>query len=137
MCISLGRKLVRQVVVRTSEQTYQGYFRCWMLFRVSAGLPVFLLARAGGDSHVRSLLEYTEYAWGINGLTAGTIAGHLAAVKFFRRQERGPELFLRHPWIVDALNGVTCSHALAGIKLRIRRPVVWSVLLAGESLCNQ
>ena len=58
-----------------------------MLFRVSAGLPVFLLARAGGD-HVGSLLEYIEYTWGTNGLTAGTIAGHLAAVKFFRRQER-------------------------------------------------
>ena len=30
--------------------------------------------------------------------------------EFYPRQERGLELFLRHPWIVDALKGVTCSH---------------------------
>ena len=63
---------------------------------MSVGLPVFLLAATGGDSHVRSLLAYIAYAWGTNGLTAGTIAGRLA-------QERGLELFLRHPWIVEAL----------------------------------
>ena len=64
---------------------------------MSVGLPVFILAGAGGDSHVRSLLAFIAYAWGTNGLTAGTIAGHLAAVKFFHRQKRGLELFLRHP----------------------------------------
>ena len=68
------------------------------------------------------LLAYIAYAWGTNGLTAGTIAGLLAAVKFFH-QERGLELFLRHPWIVDALRGVTCSHAEVGTKSNIRRPI--------------
>ena len=69
---------------------------------MNAVLPVFLLAGAGADSYVRLLLAYIAYVWGTNGLAAGTIAGHLAAVKFFHRQERGLELFLRHPWIVDA-----------------------------------
>ena len=63
---------------------------------MSASLPIFLLTGAGGDSYVHLLLAYIAYAWGTNGLTAGTIAGHLVAVKFFRRQERGLELFLRH-----------------------------------------
>ena len=96
-----------------------------------------LLAGAGGDSHARSLLTYIAYAWGTNWLTAGTIAGHLAAVKFFHHQERGLELFLRHPWIVYALKGATRSRADVRTKPRIRRPVVWIVLLAGESLCHQ
>ena len=54
---------------------------------------------------------------------AGTIAGHLAAVKFFHRQERGLDLLLRHPWVVDALKRVTRSRAEAGTKSRIRTPV--------------
>ena len=54
---------------------------------------------------------------------AGTIAGHLAALKFFHRQEGGLELFLCHPWVVDALKRVTRSRAEAGTKSRIRRPV--------------
>ena len=64
---------------------------------MSVGLPIFLLVSTGGDSHVRSLMAYITYAWGTNGLTAGTIAGHLAAVKLFHCQEPGRELFLRHP----------------------------------------
>ena len=107
------------------------------LFCVSVDLPVFHLAGADGDFHLRSLLAYIAYAWGTNGLTAGTIAGHLAAVKYFYRQELGIELFLCHPWIVDALKGVTCSHIEAGTKSRIPRPVAWSVLLAGKSWCHQ
>ena len=98
MYVSLDRKLIHQAVARTSERTYQSYFRCWKLFRVSVGLPIFLLAGAGGDSHVRSLLVYIAYAWGTDGLTAGTLAGRLAAVKFFH----GLELFFRHTWIIDA-----------------------------------
>ena len=104
---------------------------------MSVGLPVFLLAEAGEDFHVRSLLAYIAYAWGTNELTADTISGHLAAVKVFHRQERGLELFLRHPWIVDVLKGVTHSHVEAGTKSRIRRPVAWSVLLADDSWCHQ
>ena len=53
----------------------------------------------------------------------GTIAGHLAAVKFFHRQKRGLELLLRHPWVVDALKRVTRCRAEAGTKSRIRTPV--------------
>ena len=68
---------------------------------MSVGLPVFILAGASGDSHVHLLLACIAYAWSNNGLTAGTIAGHLAAGKLFRRQERGLELFLHHPGIVD------------------------------------
>ena len=50
---------------------------------MSVGLPVFILAGASGDSHVHLLLAYIAYAWSNNGLTAGTIAGHLAAGKLF------------------------------------------------------
>ena len=96
MYVSLGRDFIRQAVARTSERTYQGYFRCRKLFRVSLGLPVFLLAGAGRDFDVHLLLAYNAYAWGTNGLTAGTMAGYLAAVRFFHRQERGLELFIRH-----------------------------------------
>ena len=60
------------------------------------GRPVFLLAWAGGGFHLHSLLVYIAYAWSTNGLTAGAI-GRSAAAKLFRRQERGLELFLRHP----------------------------------------
>ena len=90
---------------------------------MSVGLPVFLLTGTGGDSHEPSLLAYIAYGWGTNGLMAGTIAGHLAAVKFFHRLERGLGLFLRHPWIADALKRVTRFRAEAGTKSRIRRPV--------------
>ena len=64
---------------------------------MSVGLPVIFLDRAGGDLDVRSLLAYIAFARGTNGLTVGTIAGHLTAVKVFHRQERGLELFLRLP----------------------------------------
>ena len=101
------------------------------------GAADFLLAGAGVDSHVSLLLAYIVYAWGTNGLMAGTIAGHLTAVKFLYHQERGLELFLRHPWVVDALKGVTHSHAKAGTKSRTRRPVAWSVCFAGESQSHQ
>ena len=77
-------------------------------------LPIFLLAGTGRDSHEPSLLAYIAYGWGTNGLMAGTIAGHLATLKFFHRQERRLELFLRHPWVVDALKRVTRSRAEAG-----------------------
>ena len=89
--VSLGRELMHQAVARTSERTYQDYFRCLKLFRVSMGQPVGLLAGSGVDSPERLLLAYNAYAWGTNGLTAGTIAGDLAAVKFFHRKERGLE----------------------------------------------
>ena len=69
---------------------------------MSVGLSAFLLAGAGGDSQVHSLLAFIAYAWGTNGQTTGNLAGHLVMVRFFPRQERGLELFLRHPWIVDA-----------------------------------
>ena len=85
------------------------------------GLSVFLLAGVGVDSHASSLLAYIAYAWGANGLTVGTIAGHLAAGKFFYRHERGFKLFLRPPWILDALKGASRSHAEAETKSRTRR----------------
>ena len=74
-----GRELCTSVA-RTSKRTYQHYFRCWKLFRVSVGLPVFPLAGVGVNSHVSSLVAYIAYAWSSNGLAAGTIASHLAAV---------------------------------------------------------
>ena len=76
---------------------------------MSVGLPFFLLAGVGGDFHLRSLLVNIAYAWGTNGLTAGTISGHLATVKFFHCQERRLELFLRHPWIVDELRSLVLT----------------------------
>ena len=121
--VRLRRELIGQAVAQTSERTYQGYFRCWKLFRVSVDLPVVLLAGKGEDIDVSLLLAYIAYAWGTSGLVAGAIAGHLAAVKYFHRQERGLKLFLRLPRIVDALNGVPRSRTVAGTKSRIRRPV--------------
>ena len=50
----------------------------------------------------------------------------LCGGKFFPRLECGLELFLRHPWIVDALKEVTRSRAEARTKARTRRPVAWS-----------
>ena len=90
---------------------------------MSVGLPVFLLAGTGGDSNEPSLLVNIAYGWVTNGLMAGTIGDHLVAVKFFPRQERGLELFLRHPWIVDVLKRVPRSRAEVGTNSRIRRPV--------------
>ena len=58
MYVSLGHKRIRQAVAQKSKRTYQSYFRYWKLFRMSAGLPVFLLARAGGDSYVRLLVAW-------------------------------------------------------------------------------
>ena len=51
----------------------------------------------------------------------------LCGGKFFHRLERGLELFLRHPWIVDGLKEVTRSRAEARTKSRTRRPVAWSL----------
>ena len=77
MYVSLCHELIRQAVAQTSECTYQGYFWCWKLFRVSVDLPVFLLAGTGGDSHEPSLLAYIAYGCGTNGLMAGTITGEV------------------------------------------------------------
>ena len=132
MYVNLGHELIRQGVARTSERTYQGYFRYWNLFRVSVGLSFFTLTGARGESHARSLLTYIAYASIINGLMAGTIAGHLAAVKFFHRQERELELFSRHPGIADALKGVPRFHAEVGTQWRLavcRQLVVSDFLL--------
>ena len=72
MYVGLAHERIRQAVARTFERTYQSNFRCWKLFCVSAGLRVFVLAGAGGNYHVSSLLAYIAYVWGTNGLTAGT-----------------------------------------------------------------
>ena len=58
-------------------------------------------------------------------------------MKFFHCQERGLERFLRHPWIVEALKAVTHSHAETGTQSCKRKPVAWSMLLAGELFCHQ
>ena len=72
------------------------------------------------------------YAWSTKAPTSATIAGHLAAVKLFHHYEREFELFLRHLWIVDALQGVDHAHVEAGTKSRIRRLVAWIISLPGE-----
>ena len=96
-------------------------------------LPVFL-----DWGRCRFLCEFLAGVYYVrlatNGLTADTIAGHLVAVKLFRRQEHRLELFFRHPWIVDALKGVIRSNAEFETKSRILRPLAWSVLRASESL---
>ena len=99
---------------------------------MSVGLSFFPLTGARGESHARSLLTYIAYGSIINGLMAGTIAGHLVAVKFFHHQERGLELFSRHPWMADALKGVPRFHAEAGTQWRLavcRQLVVSDFLL--------
>ena len=58
MHVSLDRELIHPAVPRTSERTYQSYFGCWKLFNVSVGLPGFLLAGAGVNSHVSLLAAY-------------------------------------------------------------------------------
>ena len=94
--VSLGRKLIRQAFARTWDRTYHDFFRCWKLFRVSGGLPFFLLSKVGVNYHASPFLAYIAHAWGSEGLTEGTIAGHLAVAKLFHRLGRGLELFLRH-----------------------------------------
>ena len=84
-----------------------------------------------------SSLAYIAYVWGTNGLTAGTLADHLAGVKFFHRQELRLEMLLRHPWIVDASKAVPGSPAETWTKSYICRPGAWSVLLLCETLCHQ
>ena len=102
------------------------------------GPPDFLLAGAGVDSHVISLLAYIAFAWGSNGLMICTIAEHLATVKIYRGLDHGLDLFLRHPWIgVEALKGVTRSHTETGTKSRARRTLAWSILLVEESWYHQ
>lgn len=123
MYVSLGPDVVGRAVARTSECTFEGYFRRLELFRVSVGLAVFLLVEEGVDSHVFSLLAYAAYSWRKQSLKAGTIAGHLAVAAFFHRHERGLGLFVRHPWIVEALKGVARSHAEAETVSRMLRPI--------------
>lgn len=135
--ISLGRELILQAIAGTSERTYEGYFGGWVQFRMSLGLPTFLSEAAGVASHTRCLLAYVAYAWGTNGLQASTSAGNLAAVKFFHRRVHMFDLTLRHAWVVDALKGVARSHADTGTVVRVCRPVAWSVLPFGESLCDR
>ena len=72
------------------------FFQVLELFRVSGGLPFFLLSKVGVNYHASPFLAYIAHAWGSEGLTAGTIAGHLAVAKLFHRLGRRLELFLRH-----------------------------------------
>ena len=99
------------------------------------GSAGFLLAGAGVDSHVISLLAYIAFAWGFNWLMVCTIiAEPLATVKFYRGLEHGLDLFLRHPWIgIEALKGVTRSHIETGTKSRAHRTLASNMLLVGES----
>lgn len=126
MNASLGRENVWQAVVRTPQSFYDGYFRCWKLFRVSLGLPVFLLAGAG-------VTRTCARCWRPSHTLVSTIPSHLAAELFFHRPEREFDLLLRHPWIVDASRGVARSHLDAGTPSPVHRPITRSVLLAGES----
>lgn len=116
MYAGLGSGLVRHGVGRASGRTYVRYvyFQRWQLFRITLGLLVFSWpGKVWLPMYVRSLLPHvrTYHARESNVLKACTIAGNLAAVKFFRGHEYDPKLFFRHSWIVEALKRVSPSHA--------------------------
>ena len=98
--------------------------------------PVFLEATENPVVNVRSLLEYTAYAVATKKLQAQTVESHLSAIKFFHRSSRGFELNTAHPLLRNALKGSARSHAVAGSQPRVRRPVSWPMLLAGEYLAQ-
>ena len=135
MYFRLALKLVRNSIARSSERTYQGHFGAWAEFRLSVGKTVFLASGEGNLRNVWSLFEYVAYACMTKGLQAKTVESLLSAITYYHRGSRGIELQTTYPLLVNILEGVSRSHVESGNQQRLRRPMSWSVLLAGEPMC--
>ena len=94
----------------------------------------FLEPGSPPDVRARELTEYIAYACLSKSLQAATIESHLSAIKHFHRVTKGIELETVHPVVVHALKGVARCHAEAGTQSRLRRPLSWPMLRAGEKL---
>ena len=125
---------MRSADAASSERTYQGRFGAWVDFRMRCGLPVFLQHCSDSVINVWQLFEYVALAFATKKLRSATIESHLSAIKFFHRISRGFELDTTHPVLASALKRASRSHADVGNQAAVRRPVLWAMLLAGETL---
>ena len=134
--LGVGLELVRNAVAPSTECAYKGHFGSWVEVRLNVlHEPVFLqFSSENPMENFCSLLEYAAYAVAAKKLQADTVESHLSAIKFFHRSSRGFELDTSHTLLRNALKCSARSHAATGLQPRVRRPVLWSMLLGGEHL---
>ena len=68
------------------------------------------------------------------GNQAGTISTKLTAIQYFHRVDVGIELPIRSSLFRSTLQGISRSHTLAGTRPRVRLPILWEMLIAGQEL---
>jgi len=96
----------------------------------------FLGPGLSSEEVIQALVEYVAWCCAVSGNQAGTIYGKLAAIQYFHRVDHGRELPINSDLVKRALQGVTRAHERSGMRARIRHPVSWKCLLAGQGLAE-
>lgn len=84
----------------------------------------------------QALVAFVGWCSSSQGNLAGTISGKLAAVQYCHRVEGHKDLPIAAPSVSRALKGVEKAHVAFGTVRRVRVPVSWEVVLAGQHLAR-
>ena len=98
------------------------------------GYEKFLSAESPHTEMVWALIDFAAWCFESEGNQAGTISGKLAAVQYHHRVEAHVEIVTSSPLLKCALRGISRSHAVAGVRQRVRLPITWRMLRGGESM---
>ena len=80
-----------------------------------------------------ALTDLASWCTASNGNQAG-ITRKLAAIQYFHPVDVDVALPIRSLLIKSTLKGISRSHTLAGTRPRVRLPIKWDSLIAGQDL---
>ena len=100
------------------------------------GCQEFLTSSDSESFKAWALIEFASWCCASEGNLANTISGKFAAVQYFHRLTVGVELPVMAPVVQCALRGIARAHVTAGTPRRVRLPVSFGMLLAGEALIS-
>ena len=93
------------------------------------------LESGDSDSHKAwALVVFASSCCASEGNLANTISGKFVALQYFHRLKVGVELPVTAPVVQCALREIAQAHVAVGMPRRVRLPVSFGVLLAGETL---
>ena len=125
---------IRQSVAGSSERTYGSGFQSWLNIRALIGCEPYLKPGESESAIIWVLIDFAAWFAAPGGNQAGSTSGRLAAVRYFHRVVLSLELRAKLVLMKSAFKGTSRSHTLAGTTRRVRRPMSWGMLLAGERL---
>ena len=98
------------------------------------GCQEFLASSDSESFKAWALIEFASWCCASGGNLANTISGKFAAVQYFHQLRVGVELPVMAPVVQCPLRGIARAHVTAGTPRRVRLPVSFGMLLAGETL---